>query len=98
MQVELRHMIQFEFSYHSTRMSGGTAAAVSLLLLLATASCRAEVTDSELSRFMQSIWNSDVNRLSLVDAVRLNLQSRTYTSSSTDRAPARFVLPSLFRS
>ena len=48
----------------------------------------AAVTDGELSDFMQSIWNGDVNAAT---DVRINLQSHTSTSSSIDRASGRYV-------
>lgn len=45
------------------------------------------VTDGELSTFMQSIWNSDVNAAT---DVRVSLQSHTSTYSNTDRASNMF--------
>ena len=45
------------------------------------------MTDGELSSFMQSIWDADVNAAT---DVRVSLQSHTSTSSQSDRASHRY--------
>lgn len=47
------------------------------------------VTNVELSKIMQTLWNSDTNRLVIDRDIRINLQSKTSLYSSTDLAPSR---------
>ena len=64
------------------------AAAIVLLAVL-VCNVQSEVSRNELSQLMQTLWNSDTNRLNVGRDIYLNLQGKASFYNNIDRASGR---------
>ena len=64
-------------------------AAAILLLAVLVCNVQSEVSRNELSQLMQTLWNSDTNRLNVGRDIYLNLQGKASFYNNIDRASGR---------
>lgn len=84
-----RLLIALVLTNSASMMLFKTVLTTLLLLSLLLEKVKLEVSKTELSRVMQTLWDTDSNRLMIGRDIRLNLQGRASLYSDVDRASGR---------